>query len=114
MPAHTTLFCKKNIFKKVGFYNTFYQIASDFDFFCKLSKIKNLKMNYIKKPLVCMREGGKSNGSIYKILKITTEINAILKKNSIRSNYFLISIRLFFKFKQVFFVNKKLENKLNT
>jgi len=113
MPAHTTLFCKKDIFKENGLYDTSFKIASDFDYFCRLSKIRNIKINYVNQPLVRMREGGKSTGSFYKKLKITSEILKILKKNKINSNYLIISLRFFLKLRQVFFVRNKLKSKLN-
>lgn len=112
MPAHTTLFCKKDIFKKNGLYDISFEIAADFDFFCRLSKIKNIKINYINHPLVRMREGGKSTGSLHKKLKITHEILEVLKKNKINSNYLIVSLRFLLKLRQVFFVSNKLKNKL--
>ena len=44
MPPHTTLFIKKNLIEKIGYYNENFKISSDYDFIIRLFKIEDLKI----------------------------------------------------------------------
>ena len=100
-PPHLSTFISKEISKKIGPYDINFKIASDFNFFVKLFKIKNLNYICVKKNLVDMEHGGKSNQGLKSIYKITKEINMSLRNNNINSNYFFICLRLLIKFKQL-------------
>ncbi len=58
---HTALIVKKEIFKKLNFFNINYSISSDTDFILKMSKLKNLNFKKINKDIVIMETGGLSN-----------------------------------------------------
>ena len=81
MPPHPTVFIRKKIFRTFGFYNTKYQISSDYDFLLRVLSSQNIKKKYIKKTLIKMRIGGKSNRSLKGIVKKTLEDFLIIKKN---------------------------------
>ena len=81
MPPHPTVFIRKKIFRTFGFYNTKYQISSDYDFLLRVLSCQNIKKKYIKKTLIKMRIGGKSNRSLKGIVKKTLEDFLIIKKN---------------------------------
>ena len=83
MPPHPTVFVKKKIFTKIGGYNTKYKISSDYDFLIRALSNKDIKKKYIKKILVKMRIGGKSNKSIINIINKSIEDLMIIKKNKI-------------------------------
>lgn len=93
MPSHTTLFLKKNIYKKLNYYDTKYFYASDFEFFYRLILQKKLKKNYLPNILSRMSLGGVSNKSIKNILKSNYEVYKILKKNGV----ILPSLKIFYK-----------------
>ena len=70
--AHPTLFIKKKLIKKIGYYNINYKISSDADFMIRLSKVDKLRFKYIDKNFVFMKIGGLSssfNGLSIKILE---------------------------------------------
>ena len=90
MPAHTTMFIDKKIYKKLNFYSTKYKFASDFDFCFKLYQIKNIKNFYLDLSMVSMRSGGASNASLKNIFLSNKEVFKILKKNNI--NFILIKL----------------------
>ena len=100
-PPHLSTFVTSDVIKKIGLYDINFKIASDFNFFVKLYKLKNLKFIVSKKNLVDMEHGGKSNQGLKSIYNITKEIKMVLKKNNIYSNYFFIILRIFFKLKQM-------------
>ena len=83
MPPHPTVFIKKKIFTKIGLYNTSYKISSDYDFLIRALNNKSIKKKYVKKILVKMRTGGKSNRSIKNIINKSLEDLIIIKKNRI-------------------------------
>ena len=64
MPPHTTVFFKKDLLEKIGYYDESFRISSDYDFIIRLFKKDNLKIFYLDKFTVKMRSGGISNKSI--------------------------------------------------
>ncbi len=83
MPPHPTVFIKKELFKKIGYYDTKYKISSDYDLLLRLFSEKQIKKKYLQKTLVKMRVGGKSNKSIKNIIYKSYEDLLIIKKNKI-------------------------------
>ena len=74
--AHPTTFISKKVFKKIGYYNILYTIASDTDFLLRVSKIPNISFRLLQRPLIVMKTGGLSTSyqgifrKIYEDLKI--------------------------------------------
>ena len=58
--AHPTTFISKKVFKKIGYYNTLYTIASDTDFLLRVSKIPNISFRLLQRTFIVMRTGGLS------------------------------------------------------
>ena len=80
MPAHTSLFLKKKIFKQLNYYSSEYKISSDYDFIFKLFKNNIYKIRYMNMYIAIMRDGGDSS---VKISKKLLEDYSILKKNNL-------------------------------
>ena len=83
MPAHPTLFLKKEIYDTYGLFNMSYKIAADYDFILRVFQQKNLKFSYLEKTIIKMRVGGASNGSFKNIMQKTKEDFKAIKKNNI-------------------------------
>ena len=79
MPAHTSLFIKKKLKKKIGDYDTQFDIASDFDYFIRLSS--TTEMFAIRKALAFYRSHS-SNFSKIKLKMYSDELNEWLKNNN--------------------------------
>tara|TARA_B110000971_G_C20030146_1_gene510993 strand:+ start:1459 stop:2205 length:747 start_codon:yes stop_codon:yes gene_type:complete len=95
--AHTALIIKKNIIKKLNYYNTNYKISSDTDFIFKLSLIKKLKYKYINKTFAIMAVGGLSNSYKNYFRKISEDLEIYYKNFKI--NFFLFYLlKLIYKF----------------
>ena len=73
MPAHPTLYVRRNWYSKIGGFDISYRIAADYLSILKLFTQPGFKTKYIPDVLVTMRLGGASNKSIKAILKKTTE-----------------------------------------
>ena len=101
MPAHPTLFLKKEVYEKYGKFNLTYQISADYDFMLRVLKDDSLKFGYLPKVITKMRIGGASNGSINNIIKKTKEDYRAIRSNQIGS-WFSILIKNTSKIKQLF------------
>lgn len=109
MPPHTAAIIPNQIAKKY-LYNSKFTIASDFDFFLKILKIKKINYKLVNNCIVRMRTGGISGKNIFSHIRSSTEILTSLKNNKIYSNIFFVYSRFIFKFFQFFYKKKKLEN----
>ncbi|BAO76205.1 glycosyltransferase family 2 protein [Winogradskyella sp. PG-2] len=83
MPAHPTLFLKKEIYDTYGLFNMSYKIAADYDFILRVFQQKDLKFSYIDKTIIKMRVGGASNGSFKNIVQKTKEDLKAIKENNV-------------------------------
>lgn len=90
-PPHPTLYIKKGIYDKYGKYDIKYKIAADYDFMVRIMK-NDIKMSYIREPLIYMRSGGTSTSSLKSYKKSFDEAIDVLKKNGIKFVY-LVNIR---------------------
>jgi glycosyltransferase len=89
MPAHPTLFLKREVYKKYGKFDLDYKISADYDFMLRILSA-GITVKYIPKVFYKMRIGGASNKSIKNIiLKYKEDLNA-LKKNNVGGVYSLI------------------------
>jgi glycosyltransferase involved in cell wall biosynthesis len=106
MPPHTSLFIKKNIFKKIGVYANKYKISSDYDFILRLLLNSKIKINSTNLIHTIMREGGDSRKLKFLFLKIIEDL-CILKRHQL--SFLVIFSKILSKFNQ-FFRNKKINN----
>ena len=80
-PAHPSMYVRKEIYQRIGTYNTNYKIAADFDFMVRCN-LNNVRYKYIDKYFVYMRYGGKSNGFVG-YLENYKECFEILRQNKV-------------------------------
>ncbi len=83
MPAHPTLFLKKEVYQKHGLFNVNYKIAADYDFMLRILKDDDLKFGYLPQVITKMRVGGTSNRSIKNIIQKTKEDYRAVRSNNI-------------------------------
>ena len=107
MPAHPSIYCKKQVFSKFGYYKINYKIAADFEFIARLfSKENNISYLYVSNIFVQMKIGGISTKGIKSKLIIITELMNACKVNEIKTSYFLLLskylIKLFLHIKYIF------------
>ena len=103
MPAHPTLFLKREVYEKFGQFDLDFKIAGDYDFMLRVLSA-DIKVKYIPEVLYKMRVGGESNKSLKNIVLKSREDLRALRKNSIGGVYTLI-IKNFSKIKQ--FIKKE-------
>ena len=65
MPAHPTLYLKREVYEKYGLYDLKYHSSSDYDFMLRILKDGTVKLAYVPEVMIEMFYGGTSNGSGY-------------------------------------------------
>lgn len=93
-PPHPTLYLKKDVYDKVGYFDLQYRIAADYDFMLRLLKQKP-NLFYIKNYLVKMRSGGVSTDGLTGYFKNLKEADKVLRNNNISFPIFCNFIRIF-------------------
>ncbi len=102
MPAHPTLFLKREVYTKYGNFDLSYKIAADYDFMLRVLKDDNLKFSYLPEVITKMRVGGASNRSLKNILQKTKEDYRAVKSNNVGGVFSILrkntsKIKQFFK-----------------
>ena len=87
MPAHPTLYLKKEVYSNFGLFDLKYHIAADYDFMLRILS-GGVSTFYILQYIVKMRVGGKSNSIKNLMNKMKEDLNA-LKKNKVGGIYSL-------------------------
>lgn len=105
--AHPTLIIKKKILKETK-YSLNYQIASDYDFLLKLSKIKNLKYEYYDFDFQINEFGGISTSFKFLSLKIFEDLK-ILRKRFSYIYLAIFFIKIFSKIRNFIYIERKYE-----
>ena len=99
MPAHPTLFLKKQVYDKHGGFNTSYKIAADYDFMLRILNDNDLEYGYLAEVITKMRVGGVSNRSLKNIIQKTIEDYRAISSNNI-GGWFSIFLKNLSKIKQ--------------
>ncbi|MBL4871534.1 MAG: glycosyltransferase [Robiginitomaculum sp.] len=99
MPPHPTLYLRREVFDRLGLYDTSFKIAADYDAMLRWLGAGKIKLAYIPEVLVKMRVGGESNKSISKILQKSREDYRAIKSNNI-GGYGTLAIKNLSKIKQ--------------
>lgn len=86
MPAHPSLFVKRDLFLKTGLFRTDFRIAGDFEFVARLFLQQSPRYFYLPEVLVNMSLGGVSTGSWRSTVQLNKEVLRACRDNGIRTN----------------------------
>ncbi|WP_162426424.1 glycosyltransferase family 2 protein [Pontibacter pudoricolor] len=73
MPPHPTFYVKREVYQKLGLYNTQFKSAADYELMLRYLYKHNISTTYIQEKLVKMRVGGKSNISLMNRIRANQE-----------------------------------------
>lgn len=73
MPAHPTLFLKREVYQNYGYFNLEYRIAADYDFILRIFRQEQHRFTFLPLTIMKMRVGGASNRSLKNLFLKTTE-----------------------------------------
>ncbi len=93
MPAHPTVFIKKEIYEKQGGYDDSFLISADYDFMLRVFKNTSLHCVYLPQVITKMRMGGTSNRNIRNILIKSKEDYRALRKNGFSYAWWILAMK---------------------
>ena len=85
-PPHPTFCVKSSVYKRYGYFDTKFKIASDAELMMRFLEVKKIKVKYIPKIWIKFRVGGISNRNLINIFKQNIEVLNALKKHKLSFN----------------------------
>lgn len=101
MPAHPSFYCKRDCYKDFGTFDTSYKVAADFEHLLRLIYVHRISTRYLPFDFVTMRMGGASSSGFASHRCIMADHHRALKANGVKSSYFRLALRYFFKVKEI-------------
>ncbi len=86
MPAHPTLFLRRELYERFGLFRTDYRIAGDFELVARMFHGDTLKYRHLPEVLVRMRTGGVSTGGWRNTLLLNREVLRACRENGISTS----------------------------
>lgn len=86
MPAHPSMFYRRELFERYGYYDTDYEISADFEHLLRLQR-QGVKTRYLPLNMVKMRAGGVSNASLRNRYVLTREVIRACRENGLYTNW---------------------------
>ena len=108
MPAHPSFYCRRSVYEKYGTFDIDFRIGADFENLLRLIFVNRISTVYVPVDCVTMRTGGASTQGIKSHKQILNDHLRAYKKNKVRSNILLESIRYLEKVGEL--VSQKLYN----
>ncbi len=90
MPAHPTLYLRRQVYQQFGGFDISLRIAADYDFMLRILKVNTLHLSYLPRVLVKMRLGGASNRSIANLWRKSREDLQVLRRNQVGGIFTLL------------------------
>ncbi|MCF8196366.1 MAG: glycosyltransferase [Polynucleobacter sp.] len=93
IPAHPTLFLRREIFASFGVFDSSFKIAGDFDLMAKIFRSNSLRYKNLHKVMVKMQLGGISTAGMRSTILLNQEIYRSCCNNLIHTNYLKLCAR---------------------
>jgi len=91
MPAHPTFYARRELYGRLGGYNTAYRLQSDFELTLRFLAVHGVKSVYVPETWVEMRSGGVSNRSVRNVIRGNLEAYRAARSNGLRvSPFFMV------------------------
>lgn len=88
MPAHPTVFLRREVYDRVGNFDLTYRLAADYEFLLRTFYTHQVKSYYAPEIWVRMRSGGATGGNVQSILNQNNEILAAQKRHGVTCSKF--------------------------
>jgi glycosyltransferase involved in cell wall biosynthesis len=93
MPPHPTFFVRREIYGKVGLFNTELRSAADYELMLRILLKHGYAAHYIPRVIVKMRSGGMSNASLWNRLRANKEDRLAWKLNGLQPHFFTLYMK---------------------
>lgn len=93
MPPHPTFFVRREVYDKVGYFNTNMRSAADYELLLRVFMKHHFNIVYIPEVLVKMRAGGMSNASLKNRLRANNEDRMAWKVNGLKPYFFTLYLK---------------------
>ena len=97
MPAHPTLFLKREVYTRCGFFKPDFKIAGDFELVARVFWNTGIRYTYIPEVLVKMKTGGVSTSGWAGTMLLNREVLRACRENGIHTNMLKICSKYFLK-----------------
>jgi glycosyltransferase len=103
MPAHPTVFMRREVYEKHGLYNINLKCASDYDYMLRVFRDQSLTFCYLPEVITKMRRGGVSTGGLKNLINKRIEDYRVLKNNKMRFPLWILFAKNISKIPQLIF-----------
>jgi glycosyltransferase involved in cell wall biosynthesis len=93
MPPHPTFFVRREVYERVGLFNTRLRSAADYEMMLRILVKHGMSSRYIRRVIVKMRVGGVSNASLRNRLRANREDRLAWKINDLKPYFFTLFIK---------------------
>lgn len=94
MPAHPTLFMRREVYACAGRYDESFRIAGDYELCLRVFARQHTPFRHVNEVLVRMPSGGMSNRGLASALTITREMHRACLQNGIETSWLKLLLRL--------------------
>ena len=102
MPAHPTVFLKRELYSRFGFFKTDYKISADFELLTRFFIKGKISYHYMPEVIVYMCRGGRSSNGFQATYVINKEIVRACRENDVKTNIVKVYLKYFTKIFQLF------------
>lgn len=103
MPAHPSFYCRRQIYRDYGTFDTRYKVAADFECLLRFIYIHGITTVCLPKDFVTMRTGGTSTSGLRSHRQIMKDHRRALRSNGVCSCTLLLSLRYVYKVWELLF-----------
>ena len=102
MPPHPTFFVRKEIYQRLGKFNTDFRTAADYELMLRFIYRYGISIAYLQEFTVKMRIGGKSNLSVENRVNANMEDRKAWKINGLKPRFYTLYLKPLMKLSQFF------------
>lgn len=102
MPPHPTVFMRRFVYEKHGFFNIALKCSADYDYILRVFSDNSLHFYYLPEVITRMRMGGISTGGIRQLINKKLEDYWVLKHNNMPFPFLILLRKSLSKIKQLF------------
>ena len=93
MPPHPSFFVKKECYERFGLFNLDVVSAADYELMLRFIHVNRIKLSYLERVLVKMRDGGISNASFANRLRGNAEDKKAWDINGLRLPWYTLKLK---------------------